>query len=64
MDHNCKENITYMLNVLKSKINEIEKNKTILHIFNSKYILDKKEIENFQLVYLETFILKSFLFFN
>ncbi len=41
-----KENITYILNSLKSKIIEIEKDKTILHIFNSKYVLDKKEIEN------------------
>ena len=37
-----KENIIYILNSLKSKISEIEKNKDILHIFNSKYLLDKK----------------------
>ncbi len=41
-----KENITYILNSLKSKITDIEENKTILHIFNTKYILDFKEIEN------------------
>ncbi len=41
-----KENITYIINSLKSKINEIEEHKTILHIFNSKYNLDKKNIEN------------------
>ena len=41
-----KENITFILNSIKFKINEIEKNKTILHIFNSKFLLDKKEIEN------------------
>ena len=41
-----KENIIYILNSLKSKITEIEKNKTILHIFNSKFFLDNKEIEN------------------
>ncbi len=41
-----KDNITYILNSLKSKINEIEEQKTILHIFNSKYFLDKKKIEN------------------
>ena len=29
-----KENITYILNSLKANINEFEKNKTILHIFN------------------------------
>jgi len=41
-----KENITYILNSLKSNINKIENNKKILHIFNSKYYLDKKEIKN------------------
>ena len=41
-----KENITYILSSLKANINEFEKNKTILHIFNSKYCLDKKNIEN------------------
>jgi len=41
-----KENITYILNSLKSSINKFEKKKTILHIFNSKYTLDKKKIEN------------------
>ena len=41
-----KENITYILNSLKLKINEIEKDKKILHIFNSKYLLDKKPLEN------------------
>ena len=41
-----KENITYILNFLKSKINEIENKKTILHIFNTKFVLDDKEIMN------------------
>ena len=41
-----KENITYLLNSLKAKINEIEKDKTILHIFNSNYLLDKKNVDN------------------
>ena len=41
-----KENITYILNSLKSNIDEFEDQKTILHIFNSKYCLDKKNIEN------------------
>ena len=41
-----KENITYILNTLKSNIDHIEDKKTILHIFNSKYTLDKKKIEN------------------
>ena len=41
-----KENITYILNSSKSKIDEAEKDKTILHIFNSKFILDNKTIDN------------------
>ena len=44
-----KENITYLLNSLKFKINETEKNKKILHIFNSKFLLDKKSIDNLPL---------------
>ena len=41
-----KENIIYILNSIKSIVNENEKKKIILHIFNSKYVLDKKKIEN------------------
>ena len=41
-----KENITYIINSLKSNIDEFENNKKILHIFNSKYSLDKKKIDN------------------
>ena len=41
-----KSNITYILNDLKSKLLETEGSKTILHIFNSKYLLDKKKIDN------------------
>ena len=41
-----KDNVTYLLNLLKSKINEVENQKKIIHIFNSKYVLDKKEIDN------------------
>ena len=41
-----KENITYIINSIKSNIDETEKKKTIIHIFNSKYCLDKKKIEN------------------
>ena len=41
-----KENITYILNSLKSNVIENEKDKTILHIFNSKSILDGQETEN------------------
>ena len=41
-----KENIIYILNSLKSYVNEFEKNKKILHIFNSEYCLDKKKLDN------------------
>lgn len=41
-----RENITYILNSLKSCVDVFEKKKKILHIFNSNYILDKKKIEN------------------
>ena len=41
-----KNDVTYILNSLKSKINEIENKKTILHIFNSKYILDNAILNN------------------
>ncbi len=41
-----KDNISYILNSLKSQIDKLEEEKTILHIFNSKYNLDKKKIEN------------------
>ena len=38
-----RENITYILNNLKAGLNEVETKKTILHIFNSKFSLDKKK---------------------
>ena len=41
-----KENITYILNLLKSCVDEFEENKNILHIFNSEYCLDKKKLDN------------------
>ena len=41
-----RENITYILNTLKSCIDEFEIKKTVVHIFNSKFFLDNKEIEN------------------
>ena len=41
-----KENVTYILNSLKSKIDETTLNKKIIHIFNSKYLLDKKNTNN------------------
>ena len=41
-----RENITYILNTLKSYVDKIESKKTILHIFNSKFNLDNSKIEN------------------
>jgi len=41
-----KENISYILNSLKLAVTENEKEKTILHIFNSKSVLDGNRIEN------------------
>ena len=41
-----KENISYILNILKSYISEIETKKKIIHIFNSSFYLDKKKINN------------------
>ena len=41
-----RENITYILNTLKSCLDETESKKNIIHIFNSKFLLDKKKIEN------------------
>ena len=41
-----KENISYILNSLKTLVTENEKNKTIIHIFNSKSLLDGIQTEN------------------
>ena len=41
-----KENVTYILNSLKSSINNSEKDKSIIHIFNSKFFIDKSKTDN------------------
>ena len=41
-----KENISYILNSLKLNVTENEKEKTILHIFNSESVLDGTRVEN------------------
>ena len=41
-----RENITYILNTLKNSVEKIESKKMIIHIFNSKFNLDNKKIEN------------------
>jgi len=40
------EDISYILNDVKSKLIESEKYKTIIHLFNSEYLLDNKNIKN------------------
>ena len=40
------EDISYILNDIKLKLVESEKNKTIIHLFNTKYLLDNKPIRN------------------
>ena len=39
-----RENITYIINTIKSIVDKNEQKKTIIHIFNSKFILDKKKL--------------------
>ena len=40
------EHITYILNSLKSCVDKTESKKTVLHIFNSKFYLDNKKVDN------------------
>ncbi len=40
------DDISYILNDVKSKLLESEKDKTIIHLFNTKYSLDNKQIKN------------------
>ena len=40
------EDISYILNDVKLKLLEAEKDKTIIHLFNTKYLLDNKPIKN------------------
>ena len=40
------EDISYILNDVKSKLTDTEKHKTIIHLFNTKYLLDNKPIKN------------------
>ena len=41
-----RENVTYILNTSKTCVDETESKKTIIHIFNSKFLLDNKKIDN------------------
>ena len=40
------EDISYILNDVKSKLIKSEKHKTVIHLFNTKYLLDNKTIKN------------------
>ena len=40
------EDISFILNDIKSKLIETEKYKTVIHLFNTKYLLDNKIIKN------------------
>ena len=50
-----KDNITYILNSLKSNVSDSEQKKTILHIFNSRSTLDEKISENLPIGLFGTF---------
>ena len=45
-ESNYIEDISFILNNLKTKLNETEKNKTVIHLFNSKSLLDNKLHKN------------------
>ena len=59
----AKENIAYIINSLKSKINEIENKKSILHILIQNLLSIKKLLRTYQLVSLVIFIHTNYLFF-
>ena len=59
-----KENISYILNSLKSTVTENEKQKTILHIFNSKSILDGVINENLPIGLFGNFYTHELTFFS
>ncbi len=52
-----RENITYILNTLKSCLDETEPKKNIIHIFNSKFLLDKKKNRKFTYRFIWRFLL-------
>ena len=58
-----RENITYILNACKSSIDKFEKDKTIIHIFNSKYLLDGKQIDNLPIGLFGDFYSQELVFF-
>ena len=40
------EDISYIINDVRLKLSESEKHKTIVHLFNTKYLLDNKTLKN------------------
>ena len=44
------DDISFILNDLRSKISKTEKVKTIIHLFNTKFILDNNSIKIYRLV--------------
>ena len=40
------QDISYILNDIKSKLVDAEKNKKIIHLFNTNYLLDNKKLKN------------------
>jgi cell division protein FtsA len=58
-----KENISYILNSLKLSINENEEKKSILHIFNSKSVLDGSIVENLPIGLFGDFYIHELSFF-
>ena len=40
------DDISYIINNIKSKLVDTEKQKTIIHLFNTKFLLDNKPIKN------------------
>ena len=58
-----KENISYILNSLKSSITENESKNSIVHIFNSKSVLDGAEVENLPIGLFGDFYVHDLTFF-
>ena len=56
------EDISYILNDVKTKIVETENQKSIIHLFNSIYLLDNKLIKNLPIGLHGNFIRISYLF--
>ena len=40
------DDVSYILNDIKYKLLDSEKDKQIIHLFNTKYLLDNKQIKN------------------